>query len=207
MENNSNISIELEEMRLQMAALQKQLNERLKLDEQQLQKNTMKKINAINRYGYYELCGLIIGIACLSIVQYRFHISFEFIACTLSIMVLSSLFDCWIANRINNDDLSKKSAKELTCKLISMKKMYHKSFLFEIFLCFFIFAPWIIYEIYVHSWSHFMFAEGFHTCLFICANATVMISVLTTGMISCTKTYKKRQRNISELIEMIKDKD
>ena len=53
MEKN-NVSLELEEMRLQMAALQKQLNERLKLDEQQLQNSTMKKINAINRYGYFE---------------------------------------------------------------------------------------------------------------------------------------------------------
>ena len=206
MENNSNISIELEEMRLQMAALQKQLNERLKLNEQQLQKNTMKKINAINRYGYYELCGLIIGIACLSIVQYRFHISFEFIACTLPIVVLSSLFDYWLANRINNIDLSKKSAKELTSKLISMKKMYHKSFLLGIFLGFLIFL-WMLHDIYVYNLSHFMFAEGFPTCLFICANATVMISVLTIGMIFCTKMYKKQQRNISELIEMIKDKD
>ena len=51
MEKN-NVSLELEEMRLQMAALQKQLNERLKFDEQQLQNSTMKKINAINRYGY-----------------------------------------------------------------------------------------------------------------------------------------------------------
>lgn len=206
MENNSNISIELEEMRLQMAALQKQLDERLKLNEQQLQKNTMKKINAINRYGYYELGGLIIGIACLSIVQYRFHISFEFIACTLPIGVLSSLFDYWLANRINNIDLSKKSVKELTSKLISMKKMYHKSFLFEIFLGFLIFL-WMLHDIYVYNLSHFMFAEGFPTCLFICANATVMISVLTIGMIFCTKMYKKQQRNISELIEMIKDKD
>lgn len=206
MENNSNISIELEEMRLQMAALQKQLDERLKLNEQQLQKNTMKKINAINRYGYYELCGLIIGIACLSIVQYRFHISFEFIACTLPIVVLSSLFDYWLANRINNIDLSKKSAKELTSKLISMKKMYHKSFLLGIFLGFLIML-WMLHDIYVYNLSHFMFAEGFPTCLFICANATVMISVLTIGMILCTKMYKKQQRNISELIEMIKDKD
>lgn len=206
MENNSNISIELEEMRLQMAALQKQLDERLKLNEQQLQKNTMKKINAINRYGYYELCGLIIGIACLSIVQYRFYISFEFIACTLPIVVLSSLFDYWLANRINNIDLSKKSAKELTNKLISMKKMYHKSFLLGIFLCFLIFL-WMLHDIYVYNLSHFMFAEGFPTCLFICANATIMISVLTIGMIFCTKMYKKQQRNISELIEMIKDKD
>lgn len=206
MENNSNISIELEEMRLQMAALQKQLDERLKLNEQQLQKNTMKKINAINRYGYYELGGLIIGIACLSIVQYRFHISFEFIACTLPILVLSSLFDYWLANRINNIDLSKKSAKELTSKLISMKKMYHKSFLLGIFLGFLIFL-WMLHDIYVYNLSHFMFAEGFPTCLFICANATIMISVLTIGMIFCTKMYKKQQRNISELIEMIKDKD
>lgn len=206
MENNSNISIELEEMRLQMAALQKQLDERLKLNEQQLQKNTMKKINAINRYGYYELCGLIIGIACLSIVQYRFHISFEFIACTLPIVVLSSLFDYWLANRINNIDLSKKSAKELTSKLISMKKMYHKSFLFEIFLGFLIFL-WMLHDIYVYNLSHFMFAEGFPTTLFICTNTIIFLSIMTIAIIFSKKMFNKQQRNISELIEMIKDKD
>ena len=42
MENNGT-SLELEEMRLQMAALQKQLDERLKLDEELLKKNTINK--------------------------------------------------------------------------------------------------------------------------------------------------------------------
>jgi hypothetical protein len=52
-----------------------------------------------------------------------------------------------------------------------------------------------------------MFAEGFPTCRFICANATIMISVITIAIIFGTKMYKKQLRNISELIEMIKDKD
>ena len=112
----------------------------------------------------------------------------------------------FIIEKLNNIDLSKKSAKELTSKLISMKKMYHKRFLLGIFLGFLIFL-WMLHDIYVYNLSHFMFAEGFPTCLFICANATVMISVLTIGMIFCTKMYKKQQRNISELIEMIKDKE
>ena len=65
----------------------------------------------------------------------------------------------------------------------------------------------MLYEIYVHSFSHFMFAEGFPTCLFICANATIMISVITVVIIFGIKMYKKQLRNITELIEMIKDKD
>ena len=199
--------MELEEMRLQMAALQKQLNERLKLDEQQLQNSTMKKINAINRYGYFELIGLIVAIISLSIVQYRFHISFEFIACILPIIVLTSLFGFWLANRIKNTDLSKKSVKEITSTLISMKKQYQIYNIIGFIIGFFIILPWMLYEIYVHSFSHFMFAEGFPTCLFICANATIMISVITVVIIFGIKMYKKQLRNITELIEMIKDKD
>ena len=206
MEKN-NVSLELEEMRLQMAALQKQLNERLKLAEQQLQNSTMKKINAINRYGYFELIGLIVAIISLSIVQYRFHISFEFITCTLPIIVLTSLFGFWLANRIKNTDLSKKSTKEIIRTLISMKKQYQIYNIIGFIIGFFIIFPWMLYEIYVHSLSHFMFAEGFPTCRFICANATIMISVITIGIIFCIKMYKKQLRNISELIEMIKDKD
>ena len=198
-----------------MAALQKQLNERLKLDEQQLQNSTMKKINAINRYGYFELIGLIVAIISLSIVQYRFHISFEFITCTLLIIVLTSLFGFWLANRIKNTDLSKKSTKEIIRTLISMKKQYQIYNIIGFIIGFFIIFPWMLYEIYVHSlyeiyvhsFSHFMFAEGFPTCRFICANATIMISVITIAIIFGTKMYKKQLRNISELIEMIKDKD
>lgn len=47
MENNS-ISLELEEMRLQMATLQQQLNEHLKFDEELLQKNIIKKVNNVS---------------------------------------------------------------------------------------------------------------------------------------------------------------
>lgn len=206
MEKN-NVSLELEEMRLQMAALQKQLNERLKLNEQQLQNSTMKKINAINRYGYFELIGLIVAIICYSIVQYRFHISFEFIACTLPILVLSSLFGFWLANRIKNTDLSKKSTKEIIRTLISMKKQYQIYNIIGFIIGFFIILPWMLYEIYVHSFSHFMFAEGFPTCRFICANATIMISGFTIGIIFCIKMYKKQLRNITEMIEILKDQE
>ncbi len=190
-----------------MAALQKQLNERLKLDEQQLQNSTMKKINAINRYGYFELIGLIVAIICYSIVQYRFHISFEFIACTLPILVLSSLFGFWLANRIKNTDLSKKSTKEIIRTLISMKKQYQIYNIIGFIIGFFIILPWMLYEIYVHSFSHFMFAEGFPTCRFICANATIMISGFTIGIIFCIKMYKKQLRNITEMIEILKDQE
>ncbi len=47
MENNS-ISLELEEMRLQMATLQQQLNEHLKLNEELLQNNIIKKTNNVS---------------------------------------------------------------------------------------------------------------------------------------------------------------
>lgn len=206
MENNS-ISLELEEMRLQMAALQKQLDERLKLDEELLHNKTMKKINDINRYGYFELMGLIVCIISLSILKYRFNISFEFIICTLLITALFSFFGFWLANRIRKTDLSKKSVKEITSTLISMKKTYQRYNLINFISGFIIICPWMIYEIYVHSFSHFMFNEGFPTCLFICANSMIFISVLTIILIFCNKVYKKHQRNITDMIEMLKDQE
>jgi len=47
MENNS-ISLELEEMRLQMETLLQQLNEHLKLNEELLQNNIIKKTNNVS---------------------------------------------------------------------------------------------------------------------------------------------------------------
>ena len=47
MENNG-ISLEFEEMRLQMATLQQQLNEHLKLNEELLQNNIIKKTNNVS---------------------------------------------------------------------------------------------------------------------------------------------------------------
>ena len=206
MENNG-ISLELEEMRLQMAALQQQLDERLKLDEELLHNKTMKKINDINRYGYFELIGLIVGIISLSIAQYRFYISFECIACTLSLLFLSSLFGFLLANRIKNTDISKKSTKDIISTLISMKKTYQIYELIGFIIGFFIIFPWMTYDIYVYNLSHFMFNEGFPTCLFICANSVICLSVLIIALIFCIKIYKKQQQNITEMIEMLKDQE
>ena len=88
-----------------------------------------------------------------------------------------------------------------------MKKQYQIYNIIGFIIGFFIILPWMLYEIYVHSFSHFMFAEGFPTCRFICANATIMISVITVVIIFGIKMYKKQLSNILELIDMIKDKD
>ena len=223
MEKN-NVSLELEEMRLQMAALQKQLNERLKLDEQQLQNSTMKKINAINRYGYFELIGLIVAIICYSIVQYRFHISFEFITCTLLIIVLTSLFGFWLANRIKNTDLSKKSTKEIIRTLISMKKQYQIYNIIGFIIGFFIILPWMLYEIYVDKdcISKAILTKSGDKTSFICCgfeefnperrfDAVVFVAscepTSNIGIIFCIKMYKKQLSNITEMIEILKDQE
>ena len=206
MENNGT-SLELEEMRLQMATLQKQLDERLKLDEDLLKKNTInKKINSINRYGYFSLIGIPMAFAGLCIVQYRFHISLEFIlVAILSVLIITGL-DFWSANRVKSVDFSKKSVKEIVKTLISMKKCNQRIRLVD-FLTTPIFISWLIYEIYVHSFSHFMFNEGFPTCLFICINSIIFFSILTILLLLCWKMYKKNQLNITEMIEILKDQE
>lgn len=208
MENNSNISIELEEMRLQMAALQQQLNERIKLDEQQLQKNTIKKkINNINRYGYISLIGIPIAITGFCVVQYRFNISFEFLTFAIVSILLLAGIDFWSANRVRNIDLSSKNVKEIIKTLISMRKINQIGIYVDFIFSFFVLMPLLIHEIYIHSFSHFMFAEGFPTCLFICINSTIFLSILSVGIIFGTRLFKKQQRDITEMIEMLKDKE
>ena len=203
MENNGT-SLELEEMRLQMAALQKQLDERLKLDEELLKKNTInKKINSINRYGYFSLISIPMAITGLCIVQYRFHISLAFILIAIITISIITGLEFWSANRVKSIDISKKSVKEIVKTLISMKKCNQRIRLVD-FLTTPIFISWLIYEIYVHSFSHFMFNEGFPTCLFICINSIIFFSILTILLLLCWKMYKKNQHNITEMIEMLK---
>ena len=206
MENNG-IILELEEMRLQMATLQKQLDERLKLDEELLKKNTInKKINSINRYGYFSLIGIPIAIISFCIVQYRFHISFEFILIAIITGLIITGLEFWSANRVKSIDISKKSVKEIISTLISMKKNNQRIRLADL-LTTAIIIPWLIYELYVHSFSYFMFDEGFPTCLFICVNSTIFFSCLTVILIFSSRIFKKHQRNITEMIEMLKEQE
>lgn len=206
MENNG-IILELEEMRLQMAALQKQLDERLKLDEELLKKNTInKKINSINRYGYFSLTAIPIAIISFCIVQYRFHISFEFILIAIITGLIITGLEFWSANRVKSIDISKKSVKEIISTLISMKKNNQRIRLADL-LTTAIIIPWLIYELYVHSFSYFMFDKGFPTCLFICVNSTIFFSCLTVILIFSSRIFKKHQRNITEMIEMLKEQE
>ena len=88
-----------------------------------------------------------------------------------------------------------------------MKKQYQIYNIIGYIVGFFIILPWMLHDLYVYNFSHFMFAEGFPTCLFICANATIMISVITIGIIFCIKMYKKQLRNITDMIEMLKEQE
>ena len=68
-------------------------------------------------------------------------------------------------------------------------------------------APWILYEIYANSFSKFIFNEGFPTYLFIGINLTISFSIVIALITIGTKYYNNYQKNISDMIEMLKEKE
>lgn len=199
-------SLELEEMRQQMMSLREQLDKQIVLNEQLLKDNTMKKVNSINMYGYVSLLMLIPAFVGICIVNYRFGLSFTFCAFFVITIVVTAFLDYLSSQRIKDSDFSTKSVKEIISTLISMKKNNQRIRCIDVILAT-ITAPWILYEIYVNSFSKFIFNEGFPTYLFIGINLTIFFSIVIALITIGTKYYNNYQKNISDMIEMLKEKE
>ena len=199
-------SLELEEMRQQMMSLREQLDKQIVLNEQLLKDNTMKKVKSINMYGYVSLLMLIPAFVGICIVNYRFGLSFTFCAFFVITTVVTAFLDYLSSQRIKDSDFSTKSVKEIISTLISMKKNNQRIRCIDVILAT-ITAPWILYEIYANSFSKFIFNEGFPTYLFIGINLTISFSIVIALITIGTKYYNNYQKNISDMIEMLKEKE
>jgi len=199
-------SLELEEMRQQMMSLREQLDKQIVLNEQLLKDNTMKKVKSINRYGYVTLLSFIPAFAGLSVVQYRFGLSFTLCAFFVITVVIVTFSYYWSSQRIKDSDFSTKSVKEIVSTLISMKKN-NRIIRYIDFILSAIMIPWMLYEIYANSFSKFIFKEGFPTYLFIGTNLVIFFSILIALLLIDIKYYNKYQKNISDMIEMLKEKE
>ena len=199
-------SLELEEMRQQMLSLREQLDKQIVLNEQLLKDNTMKKVKSINIYGYISLLMLIPAFTGFCIVDYRFGLSFTFKVFAVITVVVIAYLEYWSSQRIKDSDFSTKSVKEIVSTLISMKKNNQRIRCIDVILAT-ITAPWILYEIYANSFSKFIFNEGFPTYLFIGINLTIFFSIVIALITIGTKYYNNYQKNISDMIEMLKEKE
>ena len=199
-------SLELEEMRQQMLSLREQLDKQIVLNEQLLKDNTMKKVKSINIYGYISLLMLIPAFTGFCIVDYRFGLSFTFKVFAVITVVVIAYLEYWSSQRIKDSDFSTKSVKEIVSTLISMKKNNRKIRYMDIILST-IMIPWMLYEIYANSFSKFIFKEGFPTYLFIGTNLVIFFSILIALLLIDIKYYNKHQKNISDMIEMLKEKE
>lgn len=199
-------SLELEEMRQQMLSLREQLDKQIVLNEQLLKDNTMKKVKSINIYGYVSLLMLIPAFVGICIVNYRFGLSFTFCAFFVITVVIVTFSYYWSSQRIKDSDFSTKSVKEIVSTLISMKKN-NRIIRYIDFIVSAIMVPWMLYEIYVNGFSKFIFKEGFPTYLFIGTNLVIFFSTFIAFLLIDIKYYNKYQKNISDMIEMLKEKE
>lgn len=199
-------SLELEEMRQQMMSLREQLDKQIVLNEQLLKDNTMKKVKSINIYGYISLLMLIPAFTGFCIVDYRFGLSFTFKVFAVITVVVIAYLEYWSSQRIKDSDFSTKSVKEIVSTLISMKKN-NRIIRYIDFIVSAIMVPWMLYEIYANSFSKFIFKEGFPTYLFIGTNLVIFFSTFIAFLLIDIKYYNKYQKNISDMIEMLKEKE
>lgn len=195
-------SAELQEMRQQMAELKSQLDEQLQINEQSLRKNIMKKTNSINSFGTWSLMG---GLLVAILFPFVFHRIYDFsIACCLATSILcivDACHDYYSAHRISKSKISSGNVKENIETLISMKKNNKTAFVVGLF-CIVPLFFWWGYEIMNTPYFDEM-GINIEIAKYSLIGSVLVGSVI--GGIFAVKLYKKQQKNISEMIDMISE--
>ena len=201
MENNG-ISLELEEMRLQMAALQQQLNEQLKLDEEQLNKSIISKTNSVNGFGTWYLWGGIVSIIAGSIFFYfKFNFSIIFIVITALISLIDAVANYIFTHSVKVADISDRSMSDNINSLIKAKKCIKWQFIISGLVAFLVLLPWaFLYELRqsIEQYYHY---DIFNSPMRIVAAFVMCYSL---GTLCAVFLYMRIQKRITKIIEMMK---
>ena len=201
MENNG-ISLELEEMRLQMAALQQQLDERLKLDEEQLNKSIISKTNSVNSFGtWYLWAGIVTIIASSLIFYFKFNFSIIFIVIIALITLIDAVANYIFTHSVKVADISDKSISENINSLIKAKKCIKWQFIISGLVSCFVFLPWLFLYEFRQFIEHYYHYDIFNDPMRI---ASAFVITIALAALCAVFLYVRIQKRITKLIDMMK---
>lgn len=115
-------SLELEEMRQQMATLRQQLEEQVQVNDVLVISRMKTSIGSLNKKGLWTLIVAIVGAYPLYIYCHRWGVSMFSYSIIMIALVMDALVSYYLTHMVKESDLQKNHFSELIDKLIRMKK-------------------------------------------------------------------------------------
>lgn len=204
MENNKPlIDNELEQMRSQMAELKQMLDSQIRVNDQLLKKNIIDKSDKINRFG---LTMLFLGIAAAILVPLMMYALYHFSpACcivTALLIAFDASFDYYNAHRVKSIDIANINFTEALTTLVSMKKLMRTSFAVGMVVLMPLMVWWA-FEIYASPFFDMFDANTAgiaRIAILVCLGFGVVVGIVVAVLL-----YNKQTRNITQLINTLKD--
>ena len=204
MENNKPlIDNELEQMRSQMAELKQMLDSQIRVNDQLLKKNIIDKSDKINRFG---LTMLFLGMAASILVPLMMYAIYHFSpACcivTALLIAFDASFDYYNAHRVKSIDIANINFTEALTTWVSMKKLMRTSFAVGMVVLMPLMVWWA-FEIYASP-----FFDMFDANIAGIARIATLVCLgfgVVVGIVVAVLLYNKQTRNITKLINTLKD--
>lgn len=189
-------SLELEEMRLQMAALKEQLEEQVQVNDELIVKQMKSNVHSLNAKG---LLTLVVAVVCaypMYIYCTRWGVP---VTCFWTIIIGVLLDGCityYVTNKVKENDLQTCRFSDIISKLLAMKKGMRMLAISEFFFLFIILI-WLSYATFTSP----SFAN------YSAFDQTKVPFIFTTGAICGLyfggKEMKKRIRQIDEMMKTL----
>ena len=204
MENNKPlIDNELEQMRSQMVELKQMLDSQIRVNDQLLKKNIIDKSDKINRFG---LTMLFLGIAAAILVPLMmyaiYHVSPACCIVTALLIACDASFDYYNAHRVKSIDIANINFTEALTTLVSMKKLMRTSFAVGMVVLMPLMVWWA-FEIYASPFFDMFDANTAgiaRIAILVCLGFGVVVGIVVAVLL-----YNKQTRNITQLINTLKD--
>lgn len=181
---------DLEEMRAQLALLNKKLENETIINEKLMKGVMQDKVNSINRDIVWEALGGLVGIPCYLLIWYVWNLSAAFLLVTILYFLLSVVFTYYTRRGISTEAVINGNLIELSAKLVKMKRMSALWLRYSIpFLI--IWFVWIGYELSGTDGMQILLSGG-------------IIGGAIGGWVGY-KQYKKTQKNAQDIIDSIKE--
>lgn len=192
-------SLELEEMRQQMATLRQQLEEQVLVNDELVVKQLKKNTRSFNNLGTLTLIVGIVGIYPAYVYCHMYGVSMVCFLTMVVGLIADGCYSYYVSHIVQERDYQKCSFSEIVSKLLRMKKLMKKGEPIE-YSSLLIFAAWLFYEtVFGPKFAYFS--------TFTQTKVIIGFTLgLALGVYFVVKEMRKRYRQIDEMIRTLSEK-
>ncbi len=190
MENNT---FEMEQLKEQIAILNKKLDHETIVNENLLRNAMSSKMRNANNYAWIDLAMGVVAVLLFFIIYIFGECSGWFFLFT-TLMLAVSVIIGFMTNKVKSDDLMNGDLVEVKKKALLMKQQKRKTLLYYSIPVILVWLPWAIYDISYRNHPDFFWGHAI----------SMIIGGIIGGLIGY-RMYCKMQKNVTEVLDQIKE--